>query len=57
MTPGPAVQDVTANKSDDSAAYGIQGDHAGQQERKHHHRRAALPVAVGARDHHRGNGD
>jgi len=30
MTPEPTVQDETANKSDDSAADGVQGDHAGQ---------------------------
>jgi hypothetical protein len=31
MTPEPTVQDKTANKRDDSAADGVQGDHAGQQ--------------------------
>jgi hypothetical protein len=46
MTPEPTVQDETANESDDSAAGGVQGDHAGQQECEHHQRRAAFPVAV-----------
>ena len=57
MTAGPTVQDQTANKSDDSAADGVQGDHAGQQECEHHQGCAALPVAVSACDHHPGNTD
>ena len=36
MTPEPAVQDETANNSDDSPADGIQGEHADQQEREHY---------------------
>jgi hypothetical protein len=32
MTPEPTVQDETTNKRDDSAADGVQGDHADQQE-------------------------
>ena len=57
MTAGPTVQDETANKSDDSAADGVQVDHAGQQEREHYQGCAALPIAVSARDHHLGNAD
>ena len=51
MTPEPTVQDETANKSDDSAGDGVQGDHADQQECEHHQGCAALPVAVSACDH------
>ena len=36
MTPEPTVQDETTHKSDDSAADGVQGDHADQQECEHH---------------------
>jgi hypothetical protein len=57
MTPEPTVQDETANKSDESAAEGVQGDHAGQQECEHHQGRAALPVAVNACDHNPGDAD
>ena len=57
MTPEPTVQDETANKSDDSPADGIQGDHADQQECEHHQGCAALPVAVSACDHNPGNAD
>jgi hypothetical protein len=57
MTPGPNVQDETANKSDDSAADGIQGDHAGQQECEHHQGCAALAVAVSPCEHNCGNAD
>ena len=57
MTPESAVHDETANKSDDSASDGVQADHAGQQEREHHQRCAALPVAVSASDHNPGNAD
>jgi hypothetical protein len=57
MTPESTVQDETANKSDDSASDGVQGDYAGQQECEHHQGCAALPVAVSARDHNPGNAD
>jgi hypothetical protein len=57
MTPWPTVQDETANKSDGSAADGVHGDHTGQQECEHHQGCAALPVAVGTRNHNRGNAD
>ena len=57
MTPEPCVQDETANESDDSAADSVQRHHAGQQEREHHQGCAALPVAVSACDHNRGNAD
>lgn len=50
MTPEPTVQDETANKSDDSPADGVQGDHAGQQECEHHQGCTALPGAVSACD-------
>jgi hypothetical protein len=46
-----------ANKSDDSAADGVQRDHRGQEECEHDQGRAALAVAVSARDHHRDNRD
>ncbi len=57
MTAEPTVQDEAANKSNDSAADGVQSDHAGQQEFEHHQGCAALPVAVSACDHNRGNAD
>jgi hypothetical protein len=57
MAPWPTVHDETANESDDSAADGVQGDHAGQQECEHDQGCAALPLAVSACDHHRGNAD
>jgi hypothetical protein len=57
MTPEPTVQDETTTKRDDSAADGVQGDHADQQEREHHQRCATLPVAVSARDRNLGNAD
>ena len=56
-TPGPTVKDETANKSDNSAADGVQGDHADQQECEHHQGCAALTVAVSACDHNRANTD
>jgi hypothetical protein len=56
LTSEPTVHQ-TADKSDDSAADGVQGDHACQQECEHDHGCAALPVAVSARDHHRGKTD
>ena len=57
MTPEPTVQDETANKSGDSAADGVQGDHGDQQECEHHQGCAALPVAVSPRDRHCGDAD
>jgi hypothetical protein len=57
MAPEPTVQDETANNSDDSPADGIQRDHADQQERQHDEGCAALPVALGACDHHFSNAD
>jgi hypothetical protein len=57
MTPGPAVQEQTANKSDNSAAGGVQGEYAGQQESEYHQGCAALPVAVSTPDHNPGNAD
>ena len=57
VTPEPAVQEETANKSDDSAAEGVQGDHAAQQQCQHDQGCAALPVALSAGDHHRGKAD
>jgi hypothetical protein len=57
MTPEPTVQDETASQSDDSAGDGVQGDHADQQECEHHQGCAALPVAVSACDHNRGNAE
>jgi len=57
MTPEPTVQDETANKSDDSATDGVQGDHAGQQECEHDQGCAALPVAVSVCDHNSRNAD
>ena len=55
MTPEPTVQDETANQSDDSAADGVQGDHADQQECQHHQRGATLTVAVSPCDHRSGH--
>jgi hypothetical protein len=57
MTPGPTVREKTANSGDDSAAGGVQRDHAGQQECEHDQRCAALPGAVGPCDHDFGNPD
>ncbi len=57
MTPEPTGQDETAYKSDNSAADGVQGDHADQQECEHHQGCAALPVAVSACVHNRGDAD
>jgi len=57
MTPKPTVQDQTANKSDDSAADGIQSDHADQHECEHHQGCPAFPVAVGPCVHHCGDAD
>jgi hypothetical protein len=57
MTPGPTVQDETANNSDGSPAEGIQGDHAGQQKCEHHEGGATLAVAVSPCDDNSGNAD
>ena len=57
MTPEPTIRDETTNKRDDSAAHGVQGDHADQQECQHHQRCAALPVAVNPSDHNLGTAD
>jgi hypothetical protein len=57
MTPEPAIRDETANNSDDSPADEIQRDHAAQQQRQHHQRCAALPVAVNPSDHNLGTTD
>jgi hypothetical protein len=57
MSHEPTVLAETTTKSDDSAADGVQGDHADQQECEHHQGCAALPVAVSACDHHLGNAD
>ena len=57
MTPEPTVQDETTNKNDDSAADGVQGDHADQQECEHPQGCAALPVAVSPCDLNLGNAD
>jgi hypothetical protein len=57
MTPGPTVQDESANNSDDSPADGIQGDHADQQECEHHQGSATLTLAVSPCDHNSGNPD
>ena len=57
LTSEPTVQDQTADKSDDSAADGVQGDHAGQQECQHHQGCAALPGAVSACGHNDRNAD
>ena len=51
MTPELTPHDETANNSDDSAADGIEGDHAGQHECQHNGGRATLPVALGASEH------
>jgi hypothetical protein len=56
-TPEPTVQDETTHKRDDSAADGVQCDHADQQKCEHHQGCAALPVAVSACDHNLGNAD
>jgi hypothetical protein len=57
MDPEPTVQDETANKNDDPAAEGVQGDNAGQQECEHHQGCATLPVAASACDRNPGNPD
>ena len=57
MTPEPAVEDETANNSDDSPADGVQGDHADQQECEHHQGGATLTVAVSPCEHDGGYAD
>jgi hypothetical protein len=57
MTPEPTVQDETTNKRDDSAAHGVQSDHADQQECEHHKGGAAFTVAVSPCDHNSDNAD
>jgi hypothetical protein len=57
MAPGPTVQDQTANNGDDSAADGIQGDHADQHECEHHQGCAPLAAAVSPGVHKPGNAD
>ena len=57
MTPGPAVQDQTANNGEDSPAEGIEGDHSDQHKCEHHQGRAALPVAMDPCVHKQGNAD
>ena len=57
MTPGPAVQDQTANNSDDAPADGIQGDDAAEHEGEHHQGCTALPRTVGACVHDCGKAD
>ena len=57
MTPEPTIRDETTNKRDDSAAHGVQGDHADQQECEHHQGGAALTVAVSPCDHNSDNAD
>jgi hypothetical protein len=57
ITPGPTVQDETADNSDDSPADGTERDHADQQECEHHEGCAALPVAVSPCDHDSRNAD
>jgi hypothetical protein len=57
MAPEPTIRDETANKSDDSAADGVQGDHCSQQECEHDQGCAALSVAVSTCDHNPGNAD
>jgi len=56
MPPGPTVQDE-AEDSDDSAADGIQGDDADQQECQHHEWSTALPGASSPFNCHFGNAD
>jgi hypothetical protein len=47
----------TANDGDDATADGVQGDHTGQQERKHDERCAPFARALNVGDHHRGDAD
>jgi len=51
----PAVLNETANERDDSAAHGVQDDHADQQQCEHHQGCAALAVAASPRHHNLGN--
>jgi hypothetical protein len=54
MTPDPTPQDETANRSDDSAAHGVEGDHTCHQERQDDEGCTALPVAVSPSEHNPG---
>ena len=56
-TPEPTVRAETADKGKDSAADGVQGDHAGQQEHQHHQGCAAFPGAVSVCNHDLGDAD
>ena len=49
--------DQPADESHDPATDGIEGHHAGQQERKHDEGRAAFARALSVGDHHRGDAD
>jgi hypothetical protein len=49
--------DKTANDGDDSTADGVQGDHTGQQQRKHDDGCASFARALGVGDRHRGDAD
>jgi hypothetical protein len=51
MTPGPTARDETACNSDDSTTDGIEGKHAGQDERQDDGGCATLPVALGVSEH------
>jgi hypothetical protein len=57
QTPEPAVQNETANDSDDSPADSIEGDQGGQHECQDDERCATLTVAVSTCDHHLGDAD
>jgi hypothetical protein len=57
MTPESTVQDETADKSDDSASDGVEGDHADQEQCQHHQGCAAFPVAVSPYNHNFGSAD
>ena len=57
MTPELTPHNETANNSDDSAADGIEGDHAGYYEHQHDEGCTALPVAVNPSDRHRSHAD
>ena len=54
MTPELTPHNETANNSDDSAADGIEGHHAGYYECQHDERCTALPVAVSPSEHDSG---
>jgi hypothetical protein len=54
MTPEPTPQDETANRSDGSAADGIEDDHTGHHERQDDEGCTALPVALRPSEHNPG---